>query len=1457
MANQSLTQHCLECPIYKNLGCSPVCPKYAVKESRYMIVGEAPGQTEVQEGVPFIGDAGQVLRYLIAKAGIDLDDVVLTNSCWCPPYREDGKIGTPEEEESRHCVRHVYLLMREVKPDVVIAVGAVAYKAMSGEDDYKVARHGSEFFPQVPFDLEYEEFQEWLKAKDISQLPYSELWEVQFNLDTDIEAAEWQVTVAKEKLGYSSFYEVPHIMSIHPSFIMRNEGPEPIGPHSQSAIRDLKDAKDIVEGYIPTPVNYRWIMELADWEAYVNETLSMYNSGKIEMIALDLETSEIDQIWAIPFNLGTRILTIQFSREDHEAVSVMVNHRASKFNDPATFRIFRHHLKRLLDVVPVVGQNVNFDYNTLRCKLGLRFKVIGDTMLEDHWLNMGRGLASNLDEMGARYLHTRHHKGSAKKWRVDHPNGTFEDFPLDLALEYSCGDADVTRRVHYHLKGLLEKEGRWKDYYDMHHGVHDVWQVITDTIHSGMPVDSTELSRLTTEYPARISQCLEEIHNTPFVSSMAKMDLESWNSEVEIYNKSIIGTKRRKKKTYTFDEWVADKDNRFNPSSWKQVLRLWKDIMKIPFSKMEESIEFSDVCQKCGGGGTGRTFKAACRCKTNRYIPQNPTTTQHNRNIMVVYLDKWQKMCESSMEEMYSNASPDMTIIKRTEDEMFTWFEMSRLIKLQSAHKDMEKLYTTYVENLPGLMPDKIPVEEVRPPSARTFDLYGPYCDYPPSNTIHPTYHLNGTETGRTCVAKGTLIEVLRDINVYPKGIPIEDVKVGDLVYCYDNSGNLSIKPVLWSGKTGLKNVVRVHWLGTGKRSRGYVDLTPDHLVRLTSGIYKEAGKLQCAGSRDFPKYRDNKGDTVLALSREIKSSGYAVLHITGAGCHREHNFVYDYFNEGHSFPMVHHIDTNPLNNRPDNLEGVDASGHRERHPMTDEAKRKLSETIKELYKNGSIPLHGLTGPDHPLWLGLEKDWIVEKLWYYQGRPAIMAHAEGIDFDTLKKYMEINGVDWKSIHSKFTKSGHLINRDFILEAREVFEKEGQLAAQKSVNMNFYKFKEIQEIMGFVPYNHIITGVEDLGAELDVYDLEVEDCNNFIAGGICVHNSSSNPNAQNFPKRKADRAADIKTVYSSRWKGKGGILVNPDLAQVEVRVMICECEDYELAKAVEDGLDFHSFVASKVYGIRMDQVTKEIRNPIKQTTFGLLYGQGVSTMASDLHLPLDKAEEIVDSYWKAMPKVHGWMKRQHEESKEFGYCTTKFGRKRWLTGIHSEDRGELARSLRECVNTPIQSAASDLCLTAMGRSWKKVKEIGIEAYPYAFVHDAITYDVCPGRFFDIMELSYYEMAIVPKKIYPWVICKTEASFDLGASWGLMCEANLKFSEDGKNFEHDWLDLRGKEKNIDALLKEIEKGGQKITILQSNQHPNEQEAAKGYWQKIVKIDRLDPKVLLINEELFILP
>jgi DNA polymerase len=96
-------------------------------QSKVMLVGEAPGAKEDISGIPFCGESGKLLDQIIASIGLSREkNVYITNSVfWRPPGNRK-----PTEEEIKICLpfleRHISL----VKPELVIAVGAISLYAM-------------------------------------------------------------------------------------------------------------------------------------------------------------------------------------------------------------------------------------------------------------------------------------------------------------------------------------------------------------------------------------------------------------------------------------------------------------------------------------------------------------------------------------------------------------------------------------------------------------------------------------------------------------------------------------------------------------------------------------------------------------------------------------------------------------------------------------------------------------------------------------------------------------------------------------------------------------------------------------------------------------------------------------------------------------------------------------------------------------------------------------------------------------------------------------------------------------------------------------------------------------------------------------------------------------------------------------------------------------------------------
>jgi uracil-DNA glycosylase family 4 len=105
-----------------------------------MLVGEAPGFHEDKQGVPFVGQAGQLLDSLLAGIGLERRDVYVANVIKCrPPGNRD-----PMPEEIAACEPHLFRQIELVRPRVVATLGNFATKLLSGKPHGITRVHGQE-----------------------------------------------------------------------------------------------------------------------------------------------------------------------------------------------------------------------------------------------------------------------------------------------------------------------------------------------------------------------------------------------------------------------------------------------------------------------------------------------------------------------------------------------------------------------------------------------------------------------------------------------------------------------------------------------------------------------------------------------------------------------------------------------------------------------------------------------------------------------------------------------------------------------------------------------------------------------------------------------------------------------------------------------------------------------------------------------------------------------------------------------------------------------------------------------------------------------------------------------------------------------------------------------------------------------------------------------------------------
>src|SRR6266700_3295493 len=100
-------------------------------EGRIMLIGEAPGRDEDEQGLPFVGRAGQLLDRMLASIGLDRSKVYITNVLnWRPPQNRD-----PSLEEAAACLPFLHRHIELADPKLLILLGAVSVRHVLGMTD--------------------------------------------------------------------------------------------------------------------------------------------------------------------------------------------------------------------------------------------------------------------------------------------------------------------------------------------------------------------------------------------------------------------------------------------------------------------------------------------------------------------------------------------------------------------------------------------------------------------------------------------------------------------------------------------------------------------------------------------------------------------------------------------------------------------------------------------------------------------------------------------------------------------------------------------------------------------------------------------------------------------------------------------------------------------------------------------------------------------------------------------------------------------------------------------------------------------------------------------------------------------------------------------------------------------------------------------------------------------------
>ncbi|NQV73897.1 DNA polymerase I [bacterium] len=255
-------------------------------------------------------------------------------------------------------------------------------------------------------------------------------------------------------------------------------------------------------------------------------------------------------------------------------------------------------------------------------------------------------------------------------------------------------------------------------------------------------------------------------------------------------------------------------------------------------------------------------------------------------------------------------------------------------------------------------------------------------------------------------------------------------------------------------------------------------------------------------------------------------------------------------------------------------------------------------------------------------------------------------------------------------------------------------------------------------------------------------------------------SSTNPNLQNIPIR-TERGREVRKAFIPK---PGYQLLSADYAQIELRILASLSGDEALKQAYLDGVDIHTATAAKVFGVSIEEVTREQRNKAKEVNYGIPYGISAFGLATRLRCSRTEAQELIDGYNRNFPSVASFIVHQIEKASETGYAETMLGRKRYIPDIHAKNRNVRAFAERVAVNMPIQGTQADMIKLAMIAIQKRIKSEGLHSKMLLQVHDELVFEVLPSEIDKIETLVREEMVgALPLNI------PVEVSMDIGNNW----------------------------------------------------------------------------------------
>jgi len=257
-------------------------------------------------------------------------------------------------------------------------------------------------------------------------------------------------------------------------------------------------------------------------------------------------------------------------------------------------------------------------------------------------------------------------------------------------------------------------------------------------------------------------------------------------------------------------------------------------------------------------------------------------------------------------------------------------------------------------------------------------------------------------------------------------------------------------------------------------------------------------------------------------------------------------------------------------------------------------------------------------------------------------------------------------------------------------------------------------------------------------------------------------NSQDPNLQNIPIRTA-QGREIRRAFVPR--DADYTLLSADYSQIELRILAALTQDPGLLEALTSGEDIHRATAARVFGLPLNEVTKDQRNQAKMVNYGISYGISAFGLSQRLGIPRAAAKNLIDGYFAQYPGIKNYMTETIARARERGYVETVTGRRRYLPDLRSANATVRAAAERNAINMPIQGSSADLIKIAMVQIARIARDENWRTKLLLQVHDELVFDLHLSEKERVLEVVRDRM----KNALPDLRVPIVVELGLGANW----------------------------------------------------------------------------------------